>query len=265
MEEYLKVNRESWNKRTEIHVKSAFYDQESFEEGRSSLNNIELKLLGDVSDKSILHLQCHFGQDTLSIARMGADVTGVDLSNKSIDFAEKTAKKLGIKSEFVCCNVLEIDKYLKRSYDIIFTSYGTIGWLPDLKKWGELIFQYLNPGGQFIMVEFHPVIWMFDDDINYIAYSYFNKEAILEEYEGTYADPDSKVKIKAYGWNHPLSDVFNALTNTGLSITHFEEYDYSPYDCFSKAAKVENGYQIRGLEGKLPMVFSLKAEKIVAK
>ena len=118
MEEYLKVNKESWNKRTEIHVNSEFYGQESFEKGRSTLNDIELNLLGDVSGKSILHLQCHFGQDTLSLARMGAHVTGVDLSDKSIDFARKTAKKLGIKAEFVCCNVLEIDKYLEVSLKV---------------------------------------------------------------------------------------------------------------------------------------------------
>ncbi|MFC2123774.1 class I SAM-dependent methyltransferase [Bacteroidota bacterium] len=261
MEEYLKVNRESWNKRTEIHVKSDFYDQESFEKGRSSLNEIELNLLGNISGKSILHLQCHFGQDTLSLARMGASVTGVDISDKSIDFAKDTAKKLSIESEFVCCNVLDIDKYITGSYDIVFTSYGTIGWLPELSLWGKLINQFLKPGGSLILVEFHPMIWMFDDELNDIAHSYFNRGAIVEEYEGTYADPDSKVKIKAYGWNHPLSEVFKSLHDVGLVVTHFNEYDYSPYNCFSKTVKTENGYQIKGFEGKLPMVYSLKVEK----
>ena len=241
MEEYLKVNRDNWNKRTEIHVKSDFYDQESFEKGRSSLQEIELKLLGDVSGKKILHLQCHFGQDSLSLARMGARVTGVDLSDKSIEYAVETAKKLGMEADFICCNVLDIDKHLDDRYDIIFTSYGAIGWLPELKKWGRLIRQFLKPDGRFIMVEFHPVIWMFDNAFNKFAYSYFNRGAIVEEFTGTYAEPASDVQMKAYGWNHPLSDVFSALLEGGLTITCFDEYDYWPYNCVSKTVKIDRG------------------------
>lgn len=260
MEKYLQVNKEMWNKRTDVHIDSEFYDVQSFLEGRSSLNKIELDLLGDLKGKKILHLQCHFGQDTLSLARMGAKVTGVDLSDKAIAKACELNAKLKLNAQFVCCNVLEIDKHLKEQYDIIFTSYGTIGWLPELPRWAQLIHQFLKPGGQFLIVEFHPFIWMLNNEMTYFQYSYFNKEVIFEE-EGTYTDGGESLQLESYSWNHPLSDVVSALLNAGIQITHLSEYDYSPYDCFAKTVKAEKGYQIEGLEGVLPMVYALKGEK----
>jgi SAM-dependent methyltransferase len=171
---YIEINRRSWNNRTDTHLASAFYDVPGFLKGNSSLKDIELHLLGDVTGKSILHLQCHFGQDTLSLSRLGATVTGVDLSDKAIENAERLAKETGLPADFICCDIYDLPNYLDTTFDIVFTSYGTIGWLPDLDKWANIIARYLKPDGRFIFVEFHPVVWMFDNDFEKVAYNYFN-------------------------------------------------------------------------------------------
>src|SRR5436189_4993553 len=130
--DYVELNRRAWNMRTTYHVQSSFYHVKEFTKGESSLNAIELALLGDIKGKSILHLQCHFGQDSLSLARMGAKVTGVDLSDKSIEKAKELNKQLDLDADFICCNIYDLPNHLTKEFDIVFTSYGTIGWLPDL-------------------------------------------------------------------------------------------------------------------------------------
>jgi len=264
MEEYIKVNKSLWNGKTEIHVKTDFYDVESFKKGKSSLNYLELEAFGDVKGKSLLHLQCHFGMDSLSWARLGAKVTGVDLSDKAIETAKALNTELGLDAEFICSNVYDLKENLDKKYDIVFTSYGVIGWLPDLNKWAEVISHFLKPGGTFYMVEFHPVVWMFDTDISKIQYSYFNNETIIEEIKGTYAAPDADFSHNSYGWNHSLSSVINSLMKQNLRVTEFNEYPFSFYDCFKKEVltKDKNGFwQFKGLEGKMPMMFSVKAVK----
>ncbi|WP_317130645.1 class I SAM-dependent methyltransferase [Psychroserpens sp. NJDZ02] len=126
-ENYFDVNKTTWNEKVKVHVASQFYDMQSFRKGNSSLKEFELRALGDVKGKSMLHLQCHFGQDTLSWARLGANCTGVDLSNEGIDLAKTLNKELSLDAEFVWCNVLETSKYVKETFDIVFTSYGVIG------------------------------------------------------------------------------------------------------------------------------------------
>ena len=177
---YIKKNKTLWNKRTDYHFNSEFYDVDNFINGKSSLNDIELDLLGDIKNKTILHLQCHFGQDTLSLARLGAIVTGVDLSDNAINKAKELAVKLNSNARFICCDVYDLPEHLKEKFDIVFTSYGTIGWLPDLNKWARLIADFLKPGGTFILVEFHPFLWIFDNDFNNVEYSYFKSEPIVE-------------------------------------------------------------------------------------
>lgn len=261
---YLEINRQLWNNKTEVHIRSDFYNLENFKKGGTSLAPIELEQLGDVRGKSLLHLQCHFGMDTLSWARRGANVTGVDLSDKAIATAQQLAKDLKIDARFICCDIYDLPKYLDAQFDIVFTSYGTIGWLPDLKPWGEVIARYLKPGGEFHFIEFHPMVWMFDDDLSYVQYSYFNKEAIVEVTNGTYADRSAPLKDQSISWNHSLSDVFQALLDQGLSIEQFTEYDWSPYNIFPRGIEIEPGkWQTQGMEGKLPMIFALKAVNVL--
>ena len=259
---YIEINRQSWNKKTDIHLKSKFYDLEGFLKGKTSLNDIELDLLGDIKGKSILHLQCHFGQDTISLSRLGAKVTGVDLSDKAIENAKQIAKKTSANTTFICCDLYDLPKYVKKQFDIVFTSYGTIGWLPDLNKWSEIISGFLKPNGQFVFVEFHPVVWMFDDNFEKIGYNYFNTGAIIETESGTYADKTADINQEYVMWNHSLSEVVNNLIKNGLEINLFNEYDYSPYNCFNETIRIgQKRYRIKHLENKIPMVYAIIATK----
>jgi SAM-dependent methyltransferase len=261
-EDYIKINRDTWNRKTEIHIKSEFYDMVGFISGKSSLNQIELDLLGDVSRKSILHLQCHFGQDSISLSRLGAEVTGVDLSDTAIENAIDIAKKCGTKTKFICCDIYDLHQHLGQQFDIVFASYGVIGWLPDLDKWAKLIASFLKPGGKLVFVEFHPVVWMFDDDFEKVAYDYFKSDAIVETESGTYADRDAPIIQQSVSWNHSMSETLNALIDNSLEILSMDEYDYSPYNCFKHTEEYEPGkFRIVHMGNKIPMVYSVLASK----
>ncbi len=257
---HLEINRAGWDKRTTLHVSSEFYDHESFLAGNTSLKEIELGLLGDIKGKKILHLQCHFGQDSLSLARMGADVTAVDLSPKAIETARQTASTLGLNVEFICSDVLAPDLLQGRTFDLIFATYGTIPWLPDLKSWAQLISSKLNIGGQLLMVEFHPVLNMYDDEMKELQYSYFNEAPITSE-SSSYAEKESE-GIPYMVWNHPFSEILQVLLNQGLSLTHFNEYAFSPYPCFNgMIPHAEDRYIIERFGDKMPLCFSLMVRK----
>lgn len=258
---YFEKNKNSWNRRTPIHVDSEFYNVKGFLNGESSLNSIELDLLGEVKGKSILHLQCHFGQDSISLARMGASVTGIDLSDVAIHQAKELSHKT-TAAEFICCNVYDTEKYLTDKFDIVFASYGIVGWLPDLDEWARIVSSFLKPGGEFIFVEFHPVVWMFDDNFEKVAYNYFNKEPIIEKESGTYANREADIAEEYVGWNHALSEVVNNLIRHGLEIKMLDEHDYSPYNVFSNTIEFEKGkFRIKHMDDKLPIVYSIKAIK----
>jgi len=260
--DYININKETWNKKTEVHMTSEFYDVPGFLEGKSTLNAIELELLGDLKDKKVLHLQCHFGQDSLSLARLGAQVTGVDLSDKAIQNAQAFAEKLNIDAVFVCCDLYDAPNHIDEKFDVVFTSYGTIGWLPDLKKWAEVVSHFLKPNGVFVMADFHPVVWMYDNDFKEVFYSYFNVEPIYETETGTYAERDAAIETHTISWNHSISELLNALIQSGIEIKTFNEYDYSPYNCFNETEEFEKGkFRIKVFENKIPMVYAILGKK----
>ncbi|CAF1313054.1 unnamed protein product [Adineta steineri] len=266
---YVDINRRLWNDKVDYHVTSPMYNVDGFVSGDDSLNKIENDLLEDVRGKRILHLQCHFGLDSLSLARRGAKhVTGVDLSNQAIDKAQELAQITNLKesTRFICCNIYDLQEHLSSDqdelFDIVFTSYGVTIWLPDIDQWAFLISRYLKPNGIFIMAEFHPIVWMFDDTFSRIDYSYFNQNAIVSQSNGTYADRNAAISNLSVEWNHSISEILQALIKHGLRIDILREFDYSPYDCFSNTVKTEDGfYQIKGLEKKIPMIYALKATK----
>ena len=259
---YFNANRESWNKRTTVHAGSSFYDLDSFKRGASSLNKIELEGLGDVKGRSLLHLQCHFGMDTMSWEREGAIVTGADLSDEAINLANGIAAELNLKAIFICCNVYDLQQHLDEKFDIVFTSYGTIGWLPDLDKWAQIIAYYLKPGGIFYITDFHPTLWMMDENFEHIKYNYFNTAVIAEETSGTYTDRNAPIKSKEYSWNHPFSEIFSALIKNGLTIQEFNEYPFSPYNCFNNMEQGDDKmWRIKGMEQRMPMMYSITAIK----
>jgi 2-polyprenyl-3-methyl-5-hydroxy-6-metoxy-1,4-benzoquinol methylase len=260
--DYININQKAWNDKTDVHTASDFYNMQSFLDGKSTLNEIELQLLGDISGKKILHLQCHFGQDTMSLSRMGAKATGIDLSNKAIERANEIANQLKLDTDFICCDLYDAPNHLNEKFDIVFTSYGTIGWLPDLDKWAKVVSHFLKPNGKFIMADFHPVVWMYDNDFKEVFYSYFNIEPIIEEETGTYAEKDAQLSTKTISWNHPISEILNSLISNNLEINSFNEYDYSPYSCFNAIEEFErNKFRIKTFGNKIPMVYSIKATK----
>ena len=256
--DFIEMNRECWNRRTDIHVASAFYDMEGFKSGRSSLNAFECALLGEVAGQSILHLQCHFGQDTLSLARMGAAPTGVDFSESAIQVARETAGELGLSAEFVLSNVLELD--LGRTYDKVFASYGVLGWIPDVNEWMQVAARHLALGGELILVEFHPLIWLFDQKV---PVNYFHSsEPDIETQHGSYTDGGVDVEITSCFWDHTLSDVLTAARKAGLEVTLFEEYDHSPYPLGGMVERSPGEYVLGDRMGqRLPHVYALVARK----
>lgn len=260
--DFIEINQKLWDDKTEVHYKSEFYDVESFISGKDSLNQIELDLLGDVAGKSILHLQCHFGLDTISLSRHGAISTGVDFSEKAITRANQLKDSLGTKTNFIQSDIFKLKDTLQDKFDIIYTSYGVLGWLPDMKKWADTVSHFLKPGGKLVLVEFHPVVWMFSYDFKQIEFNYMDSSPIIEELEGTYTDRKAEIKNKSVTWNHGLAYVLNSLVKSGLNLEDFQEYNYSPYNCFENTVRIsEQKFQIQGLENKIPMVYSVIARK----
>ena len=259
---YFEVNKDTWDKKVSIHSKSEFYNVEGFKKGKTSLNSYELKELGNVKGKSLLHLQCHFGQDTLSLSRLGAKCTGIDLSGEGIKKAKILNKELGLDATFIESNLYDVPKNVEGKFDIVFASYGVIGWLPDLKTWGEIIASKLKSGGIFYLIEFHPIVWMFDylQTPPKLVYPYQNSDVIYEEYKGTYTNNDSDIISKEYGWNHGLGEVVSALTEAGLQIEFLHEFEESPYDVLPAMKKTKDGmFSLK--ENLYPLLYSIKATK----
>ncbi len=258
---YYEANRRLWDKLASVHVKSDFYNQSSFLEGKSSLKDIEMNELGEVRGKSMLHLQCHFGQDSISWAKKGAKVVAVDFSEGAISIAKDINEKLKTQVDFICCNVYDLPNHVKDKFDIVFTSYGVINWLHDLDKWAKLIADYLKPGGVFYMVEFHPILWIYDDNFDKIEHPYQSEAEPIMLASGTsYADLEDIVDQKEYCWNHGIGRVMNSLIDSGLKIEFFNEYNYSPYKTFRDMTEFEKGkFVINKFGYRVPHLFSIKA------
>lgn len=261
-DKYLAANRVSWDKRTPIHAASRFYDVEGFKTGKSSLNFIEVEELGPVKGQSLLHLQCHFGMDSLSWARMGARVTGIDFSEKSIQMAKELGLEENIHAEFHCCDVYDVPMILdNRQFDIVFTSYGAINWLPDIDRWAQVAAQSTKRGGTFYMVEFHPLLRTLDED-GFLKYSYFHREEPYEDPEGTYTDGGDLFSSKSYDWQHSMSDVVNALIGAGFRIELVNEFPFSVYNCFPGMIEIEPGkWVFENVGATIPYLFSVRARR----
>lgn len=263
MNHWLESNRNLWDGWTELHRASSFYDVEAFRAGGVSLKEIELEAVGSVADKSLLHLQCHFGMDTLSWARLGARVTGVDFSPRAIETARALAAEIGIDAEFRCADVCDLPAQWSERFDIVFTSWGVLPWLPDLRPWAAGIARVLRPGGSFHLVEFHPFATMLADDGRTLRYPYFHSpEPVESSVRGSYAEPEADFTHRSYEWAHSLSDLHTVLGEASLHITAFREYAYTPHGAYPYLEEYEPGrWRIRDAEVDMPLTFSIHARR----
>lgn len=257
MTSYLEMNRAGWDRRTIAHFESRFYDVDGFLAGRTSLREIERAELTDVAGKRLLHLQCHFGLDTLSWARQGAICTGVDISPVAIRKARELAVRAGLDAEFVCSDVYGFRRRSPQPWEIVFTSYGAVCWLPDLRPWAEIVATNLVPGGTFYMVEFHPIHDLL------AGFSYFTRTEPDVAEEGSYTENGADVVARFAIWAHPLSGVINALIAAGIRIERVNEFAFSPYNCFEGLVEREPGRFCLSHRGQdVPMVYSVTGRKV---
>jgi SAM-dependent methyltransferase len=265
--EYLEANRKRWDQLTAEHEVSEFYDLEGFKAGKDRLRAIELAELGDVSGKTLLHLQCHFGLDTLAWARRGALVTGIDFSPRAIDLARSLAAELRIPSDFYCTDIYALPEVLTGAFDIVFTSYGVLHGLPDLVRWGQLIADYLNPGGKFYIVEDHPFFRVFraslDGELRAERSYFYRTEPQQIEAKGSYATGDEGSANVAYVWDHSLGEVINSLIEAGLLIEFVHEFPFAARAKFPFMVQGEDGWWRLPApqHGTIPFIFSLQARK----
>ena len=268
MDEEMERNRTAWDLWADLHFDSPFYETEAFRAGRLTLPAFDREAVGDVTGQRLLHLQCHFGLDTLSWARLGADATGVDFSPRAIALATGLAKACALPATFVEANVLEVRKQVAGVFEKVVTTAGVLPWLADLNQWAEAIVQMLVPGGDFYLREFHPVVQVFTDQEGSaenprIAYPYFpTGSAVRETQAGSYGAADSPFITTTCEWPHPVAEVLQALIDAGLQIKAMREFPFTTYQAFEFLEQREDGYWYWPMAMKpLPLMYSISASK----
>ncbi len=264
------ANEALWDAWTAVHAAGDFYDLEAFRAGGVRIRPYEIEMVGDVRGKSLLHLQCHFGIDTISWARLGARVTGADFSPAAIDLARRLADDLGFaEARFVRSNLYELPEALDGPFDVVYTSRGVLGWLPDISGWARVIAHFVAPGGTFFITEIHPVAQaMADEDVGpgelRLAYPYWeHTEPLTFEVKGSYADRDADVgEHTEHGWDHGLGEIVSALTDAGLRIEALVEHPFLAWELPWLVEDGEGDWRLApDAKGELPLMFSLRATK----
>lgn len=261
------ANRANWDERTEIHVSSDFYDVEGWLEAGTGPREYEKDALGDVDGLRLLHLQCHFGQDTLSWARAGAIVTGLDFSPSAIDAARELARRAGLedRSTFVCSNVYDASEALgDQTFDVVYVSLGALCWLPEIDGWARQVGALVAPGGRFYIHDGHPLSWSLADEEPVFEYTYFEeREPYVDDSEETYADLTATLSNRrTYEWNHSIGEIVNALIAQGLTIVSLVEHDWTVWRRFPWL--IDNGegaWTTPPHMPRLPLTFSILASR----
>lgn len=267
MESYFTVNQELWNLRTPFHVASEFYNVAEFMAGRDTIDPITSSILNDLEGKSLLHLQCHFGLDTLSWARRGALATGVDFSAEAIKTARILAEESDLSATFVQANLYDLPQLLKGKFDVIFTSHGVLCWLPDLEKWAKVISHFLEPTGIFYIMEIHPFALLFDKNSRgaelRLQKKYFHgHDPFRREEQGSYASRSAPISGVSYQWLHRMESIIGALLKNGLKIVSFAEYPFMTWKFFNSMEQRPDGlWQFTSNEAYIPLMFSIQAAK----
>jgi SAM-dependent methyltransferase len=262
--DWLEVNRANWDARVPIHANSKVYDIPAFVAGQDTLRDYEPGEVGVVRGKTLLHLQCHLGLDTLSWARRGAIVTGVDFSQPALDVAASVAGQIGVESaRFVMANVYDAAALLAgQTFDIVYTSIGSLQFLPDIEGWARVVAALVAPGGFCYVTEGHPFLHFVEDDGRTLRGDYFSRDAILLN-EGTYANPNAEIESPAsVEWVHNIADVVSAMGAAGLRVEFLHEHDWIWYPILPVLKQQDDGHW-RFPEGqpRIPLLYSLRAAK----
>ena len=272
MDERIELNRDWWDEAALAHVKSRYYDVEGFKAGRISLNSIERDALGDVSGKSLLHLQCHFGMDTMSWARLGAKATGVDFSGNAIEIARGLNDELGLDARFIQSDVYDLPNILDEQFDIVYSALGVLVWLPNVRQWAEVVANHLKPGGTLFLMDGHPVHHMFqsanddpDDATNLRVHSSYWHGTAGTRHPGdepSYGSGGVIIEGDTWEWQHTISDVINAVISAGLTPTSYNEHPVSTYAGIRGMTQTKDGwYRLPKGTPEIPMLYSLTATK----
>ncbi|TAJ86757.1 bifunctional 2-polyprenyl-6-hydroxyphenol methylase/3-demethylubiquinol 3-O-methyltransferase UbiG [Reyranella sp.] len=266
------INRANWDERVDVHLKAPGYDLAPLRAGRGKLNAIEEAELGDVRGLEVLHLQCHFGADTLCLAQRGAMVTGLDFSEPAIAAARSLADDLGLadRVRFICADLYDAPSAVGRaaSFDLVYVTWGATCWLPDIKRWAAIVAQFLKPGGRLYYADGHPSAYVFDNETKladgmpgYFA-PYFQREPLVMNDGFDYADPDARlVNATNVSWMHPLSGIVGGLIEAGLSLDWLHEHAQVPWQMFQVLVKRDDGDWHWPDKQWLPLALSLQASR----
>ncbi|MEV5858518.1 class I SAM-dependent methyltransferase [Streptomyces sp. NPDC052071] len=270
-EDWHEINRARWDERVPIHAAGDFYGLDAFLAGRDALRDFELAEVGDVTGRTLLHLQCHIGLDTLSWARHGAaHVVGLDFSGPAVETARGLARSLELPADraaFVAADVYDAAQAVPdSSYDIVYTGLGALNWLPDVTRWAEVAASLVAPGGFLYLAEFHSFTDCLDDETgSTVTYDYFSREAWVDDSPGTYADLDAvTVHNRSVEWQHPVGEVVSALAAAGLRIEFLHEHDASLFPRYQVLKRGGDGYyRFPSDRPRIPMMYSIKASRQV--
>ncbi|MBM3601340.1 MAG: class I SAM-dependent methyltransferase [Alphaproteobacteria bacterium] len=264
------ANRANWDERVGVHLGSKTYDARGLKAGCGRLGPIEEAELGPVAGKRVLHLQCHMGHDTLTLAQRGAEVVGVDFSRPAIGVACDLARELGLsaRARFVEADVYDAATVVgePRAFDLVFTTWGTVGWLPNVRGWADTVVQFLKPGGSVYLADGHPAALVFDDAAarpdgmpGYYA-PYFQREPLIIDDPRDYADDNARLaNATQYNWMHPLSDIVMSLIDAGLQLEWLHEHRTIPWRMFAVLVQDDAGMFTWPDRPWLPLAFSLRA------
>jgi SAM-dependent methyltransferase len=260
MKKLREINRANWNRRTDAHYNHPGYRVREFLNGAVKLHPLEREEVGDVAGKSLLHLQCHFGMDTLYWARLGAGVTGVDISDRSIERANELKEKTGLEARFIRTDLYELPDVLDDTFDIVFTSYGVTWWLSDIDRWAQIAARYVKKGGFFYIAEIHPASCMLDGEKKIIE-PYFHQGSEHNINESDYCDKDLIIGDE-YGWRWTLGDIVTALIKAGLTIEFLHEFPFAVYNAWPTMVKEGDWWYYPDGKKDVPLTYSIKALKL---
>lgn len=272
MSDYITLNKANWDERAPLHAASSDYETQALVDDPTHLSEVvrfDLPLLGDITGARGVHLQCHIGTDTLSLARLGAQMTGLDFSPASIAQARLLAQRAGARLAFVEADVYEAAEVLPReSFDLVYTGIGALNWLPSIERWANSVASLLKPGGRLFIREGHPVLFSLNEDRQdalVIEHPYFEQETPqVWEDDSSYVETDARLTATiTHEWNHGMGEIVSALLSHGMQITGLVEHDSIPWEALpgQMSCGVDGEWRLDRDRWRMPLSYTLQASK----